>query len=132
MRELEVSPTTFYEISLDGGWKARVPSITIRRDDPRFLELVGALARLGMPPAQTEAHAISSCQGLFEGSWVTKLKMSVGRYAREYKRRFGSLDGFSPEIAQKAFLPEGDVIWKRAANSNLLLSDDFGEMRRET
>lgn len=131
MRRVEVSPTTFYEIQLEGGWTAQVPSITVRRDDERFVEIVAALARLGMPPARTEAYAIAACQGLFEGSWVTKLKMSVGRYAREYKRRFGSLEGFDPEIAQGAFVPGGDALWKRAGNSNLLLRDVFEEMRRE-
>lgn len=130
MRRVEVSPTKAGDIMVEGGWMARVPTITVPREDERFREMMKHLARLGMPPARVEPFTLEMCRDLFVGSWVTKLKMSVARYASEYRARFGSLEGFDPEIAQGAFLPGGDRVWKKAANSNLLLADVFKEMRR--
>ena len=128
MRTLEVSPTKYYEIQIEGGWTARVPTISISRSDARFQELVTSLVRLGAPPSRAEEEAILSCQGLFEGSWVTKLKMATGRAAEEYKRRFGSLEGFDPEVAQAAFIPGGDRFWTKR-EGNLLYVDVFKRMR---
>lgn len=128
MIKVEVSPTKYYEIQLEGGWMARVPTISIARGDARFQEIVTSLVRLGAPPRRAEEEAIASCQDLFTGSWVTKLKMATGRAAEEYKRRFGSLEGFDPEVAQAVFIPGGDRFWTKR-EGNLLYADAFRRMR---
>ncbi len=68
MRKIEVSSTTFHGTVVDGGWIARVPTISVGRGDPRFQEMIAGLMRLGAPPSRAEEEAIASVQGLFEGS----------------------------------------------------------------
>ncbi len=56
--------------------------------------------------------------------------MMVGRAARDYEERFGSLDGFDPEKVQGAFIPGGDRFWRKGEKSNVLLNTIFEDMRR--
>jgi hypothetical protein len=129
MRLLKVSPTRFGDVSVEGGWIARVPLIQIPREDERFAECVEVLRRTGVSAYVAEAVVRESSQRLFEGSWVTKLKLFTGNAARLYVESFGDLEGFDAERAQIAFLPNGDRLLARSGGGNFVLRELFREMR---
>jgi len=131
VKRLEVSPTKFGRVIVPGKWEARVPEITVSRSDARVLEMIDVLRRLGMPPMKAEEVISEACQGLFEGSWVTKLKLFTGGAAKTYLEHFGDLEGFDPERTQAAFVPGGDRILARRGGPNVVLMGLFREMRRD-
>lgn len=103
MRRVEVRWIRSHGVRIAGGWHALVPDASI---DASFLkEMALRFQRLGAPVAVAEARARAAMQRMFEGHYVTHLRMFTARKAREYVDRYGDLRGFDPERLQAGFIP---------------------------
>lgn len=107
-------------------WTASVPVVSVSRKDERFVTLTGALIRLGAPSARAEEIAIEGIQEVFNGGWISKLKMFTARNAHDYIQAYGDLGGFDPERLEHAYVPGAFSV---GYHRNPMIREAFKEMR---
>lgn len=126
MKKIPINDIHTYDLLVPGGWKARVPEI-MTQDTSYVRAFTPVFMRQGMGVAQAQAECERRLQDVFESAWIFALRKAIGRWAVEYHRRFGDLEGFNPEYMSAAFVPAQQ--FGRAGNP--YIGAMFAEMRSE-
>ena len=125
---MNVNDIHYGDILIPGGWEARVPRITVVREDARFREMVVAFQRWGNRPLAAEDLARAACEDVFTSKWITSLRAFVARAAIRHIAEGGTMETFRPEIAQRAYVPGLDDVMT-PGKGNMFLKEVLREMR---
>jgi hypothetical protein len=126
MKQIQVTDISTHGLTVPGGWYAHVPEI-LKVDDAYLAAFTPWFLRRGYNPGHAQDECLRRVQAMFEGQWIYALRKAIGRWAREYEKRFGDLEGFDPEYMSSAFVPAQQ--FGRAGNP--AIGAMFAEMRRE-
>jgi hypothetical protein len=127
MKKIEMTDLAARHLVVPGGWHAHVPAVT--PDEEWLAHVTRYFIADGYQPAQARALALAVAQAKSDAGWVRDIRQSIRRYALIYARRFGSLDGFDPEMMQAAYMP--GVAENTGRRGKQFVNSLFMEMRKE-
>lgn len=116
-------------IHIPAGWEARVPQVT--PDAETIRAYASYFQRQGLRPAEAEQAVHEMVQEVFEGGWMMKLRLSLARWAEIYENRFGTMEGFRPEVMQQAFVPGENTGRAGKAYVNSMLREMRDDVRSQ-
>lgn len=102
--EVEMPDLIRGELTVPGGWTARIPKISTGADESAFVRYY---IQHGMSIPEAESTVRTSFQALFTRSWLQGLREMILNRAEEYMKMYPDLglNGFRPERLQAAYVP---------------------------
>lgn len=125
MLKVEMPESRAGGLVVPGGWTAKIPEITL---EPKALNAYVSyvMRRKSAPMAEAAEIVRLAHQDRYNYGYISSLRAAVRYRAEQYLKRYGSLDGFDPELMMRLWMP-GENVGRRGKPFALTLMAEMAK-----
>lgn len=129
MLRFEMKEIQAGKLTIPGGWIAKVPEIGLEAKAlTAYTSYV--MKRESVMAEDAKAIVLDRHQGLYVYGFLTSLRAAVRYRARQYHKKYGTLDGFDPELMIRLWMP-GENVGRRGKPFAITLMAEMAKSARE-